>query len=258
MTHSSRSRSGNALLIILIITGALLVFSGVGFVVWKQFFNAPTTETMSAPKEEPIAMPPPPPTYLARDETLGSGLVIEYPEGWTNVHTGAEDPLSTSENQIDTNTLSSPTGEVQVLMTVEKNSQIGGLCSNDYIKLKYLAADTLPRFTGARFAAYVVYYPNTNFYQYHVGAQKNTAEITAVTTDNNSACRFMYSEYIDRTSTLPGAPTVRALLAVRFPAVGQGNNLRSGYSEAQVIERLSGPEYEQAKEIVQSLSVSTD
>lgn len=255
-THSRRSRK--TLVITLSIIGTVVLLGVVGFLVWKNFLapqqQPATTQSEINAEDLPLVIPP----KVASDDTLGSGLVVEYPDDWTNIHTGAVDPLSTTEYQLDQNVITSPSGEVQVLMTVEKNTQIGGLCSNSYIKLKYLATDKMPTFSDARFTAYVVYYPNSGLYQYHIGAQKNTDAINGVTLESNSACNFMYSEYIDRTSSLEGAPNVRALLAIRFPAVGEGNNLRSGFTEAQVIERLTGEEYDQAKKIVQSLKVRTE
>jgi len=187
------------------------------------------------------------------DETLGSGLVLTIPADWVHTHTGAQDPTSTTEMQTDENKIVSPSGKIMVVMRVDTNAQIGGTCSNDYIKLKLLQSDTLPKFPDGRYAAYVVYYPRTNFYQYHIGLQKNNEAIRGVSLTSNTACNFMYSEFLDRKSSIPGVPQLLITLDVQLTDVAKNRDLNPGVTEQDVANRLSGAEYDQAKQIVQSL-----
>lgn len=245
------------LVIVLSVVGLIAI---LGFVFWQNFLKSSDEPNVTKDQNKEIAkdIPKVTPPKTASDETLGSGFAIKYPDGWTNVHRGAQQPQSVTESQTDENIISSPSGSVQVVLSVQTVTQIGGTCGDGYIKLKYLKtdADALPAYSEGRFVAYVVYFPDFNLYQYHVGLQKNTEAIRGVTLENNTACNFMFSEYIQRNSSLPSVPKTTTTLSIKFPdLVSKGQDLKAGIGEAEVAARLSGPEYEQAKAIVQSVYI---
>lgn len=194
---------------------------------------------------------------LATDTTLGSGFSIIYPKEWQATHTGAATPESSTVTQTDETILTSPSGQYQVVFKVQTNIKTSSYCTPDYIQLKYLNADSnaLVGFPDGRFVEYVVYFPSFNLYQYHIGLQKNTEAIRGVMLDNNTTCNFMFSEFIPRPSNIPNVPLTYTFLAIRPMDVLNGENLKPGVTEQQVVEKLSGEEYEQAKEIVRSLKL---
>lgn len=249
-------RSKKKPVIITLLVAILIAGAAAGW----YFFLRPSTQEAAAPSQNQSPQQPdtnPAPIILtARDESLGSGFSIEYPKGWVAVHSSASNPTSTTEAQKDETMLTSPSGAIQVVLEVQTNTQIGGLCTPDYLELKYLQTDTTPKFADGRFAGYVVYFPDFNLYQYHVGLQKNTEAIRGVTIESNTDCNFMFSEFIDRESSITGVGLTRTRLYIRFPELQTGNDLKSGITEVQVAEKLSGAEFEQAKEIIRS--VSTD
>lgn len=250
-----RKSSRNKILIIVSIVGLIVI---VSFIFWQNFLRpANSTKVTTDQREEIIKnTPEAEPLRVATDETLGSGFAVKYPDGWTNVRTGTSQPQSTTKTQTDENIITSPSGNIQVVLRVQTIAQIGGACRDGYIKLKYLKADagTLPAYNEGRFAAYVVYFPDFKLYQYHVGLQKNTEAIRAVNLENDTACNFMFSEFIQRNSSLPNVPSTTTKLSINFvDLVSKGQNLKAGIDETKVAEKLSGPEYDQAKTIVQSL-----
>jgi hypothetical protein len=214
-------------------------------------------EESAAVQEAPEQQDTPEPGLTASDTTLGSGFSITYPKEWQATHTGADTPESSTVTQTDETILTSPSGQYQVVFKVQTNIKTSSYCTPDYIQLKYLNADSnaLAGFLDGRFVEYVVYFPSFNLYQYHIGLQKNTEAIRGVTLDNNTTCNFMFSEFIPRPSNIPNVPLTYTFLAIRPMDVLNGENLKPGVTEQQVVEKLSGEEYEQAKEIVRSLKV---
>lgn len=250
-----RKSSRNKILIIISIVGLIVI---VSFIFWQNSLRHANSTKVTTDQHEEIVnnTPEVKPLNVASDETLGSGFAVKYPDGWTNVHTGASQPQSATKTQTDENIITSPSGNIQVVLRVQTIAQVGGACRDGYIKLKYLKADadTLPAYHEGRFAAYVVYFPDFKLYQYHVGLQKNTEAIRAVNLENNTACNFMFSEFIQRNSSLPNVPLTTTKLSINFvDLVSKGQNLKAGINETNVAEKLSGTEYDQAKTIVQSL-----
>lgn len=196
---------------------------------------------------------------VAADTTLGSGFGVKYPKGWTNVHTGAVQPESRSP-QLDENVITSPSGAVQVTLSVSTNaSRAKPTCTADFIQLKYVDAENtaLPKFDAGRFVAYVVYFPTYKLYQYHVGLQQNTEAIRNVTVNSNTACDYMFSEFIEKESSIPNVSKTTTTLAITFAGLASsGQTLKPGITENEVTAKLSGAEYEQAKQIVRSLFTS--
>lgn len=245
---------------LIILTSIIALSVIIGFIFLRGFLESRGIQNVKTDqREQKVENPPEADSFeLASDQTLGSGFAVKYPDGWTNVHTGAPQPQSQSEPQTDQNTITSPSGKIQVVLKVDTLAQIGGLCGDGYITLKYLNADTdpLPSYNEGRFVAYVVYFPDFNLYQYHVGLQKNTEAIRQVTLENSMACNFMFSEFIQRDSLLPNVPKTTTTLNITFPdLVSKGQDLKAGIGEAEVAARLSGVEYEQAKAIVRSLYI---
>lgn len=244
------------LVIALGITGLAMV---IGLIIWLAFFGPMDMASVTVSKPKEVSPSTPVDRFkVASDETLGSGFAVKYPGGWVNTHTGAQKPESKTETQTDENVITSPSGNIQVTLTVQTLAKTSNTCRDGYIKLKYLQADAaaLPAYSEGRFAAYVVYFPDFNLYQYHVGMQKNTDAIRGVSLENNHACNFMFSEFIERNSTLPNIPVTTTKLSVNFiDLVSKGQNLKAGLDETEVVEKLSGTEYEQAKAIVQSVYV---
>jgi hypothetical protein len=197
----------------------------------------------------------PEPLLTAKDETLGSGFTISYPKEWSRAHRGATNPTSLNENQKDETIITSPSGAYEVVLRVQTNIITTSACTPDYLRLKYLRADetSLPSYPEGRFVEYVVFFPSYNLYQFHVGLQKNTVPIREVTTENNTACRFMFSEFIQQASNTPNVPLTSTYLAIRPKSLLDGDNVKPGITEIQIKEKLSGVEYEQAKTIITSL-----
>lgn len=244
----------------IIVIGIVGVIAVAGVIFWQSTQKSVSnpSATVDRPKEGNKSAPVVAPLKVASDGTLGSQFAVVYPNEWTNVHTGAPTPQSTTGVQTDENTITSPSGAIRVMLTVQTNAQTGGACRDGYIQLKYLQADagTLPAYNEGRFAAYVVYFPSFNLYQYHVGLQKNTDAIRGVTVENNTACNFMFSEFMRRDSSLPGVPPTMTKLSIKFvDLVANGQDLKAGVDETEVAAKLSGPEYEQAKAIVRSVHI---
>ena len=249
-----------------LITVLVIVLLGIIFclaIVWlRNAMEQPAApsggEDVKVGNQQPIPTTPARPTMtVAYDESLGSGFAVNYPEGWTNVHESATDPEAASSIQTDRNIITSPSGNLQVILQVQTNRKIGTRCTPSYIKLKHLEAGQaeLAGYKEGRFAFYVVYFPSLNLYQYHAGLQKNTIAVRSVTLDNNTACNFMFSEFIERESSKPNVPVTYTLLGIKAVNLYDGDNLKRGVTETEVIEALSGDEYEQAKEIVSSAYV---
>lgn len=253
-----KRRTHNTTLIALLVFVAIIMATGlIGFVVLnsnKTSAPVPTEESKRRVTTKP-STPNTPELLTASDETLGSGFAINYPASWSHSHTGAPNPQS-STVQTDETIITSPSGLMQVIMRTQTNTRVGRSCTSDFIKLRYLSTDTTPKFSDGRFAAYVVYFPSLNLYQYHVGLQKNTEAIRGVGLTTNTACNFMFSEFIERNSSLPNVPLTRTLLSIRFLDLQEGDNLKPGITETQVVEKLISAEYEQAKQIVQSVHVN--
>lgn len=229
-----------------------------GLIFWWSFLGRADTSTIQTDQYKGLSenTPAVDSFELASDETLGSGFAVTYPDEWTNVHSGAPQPQSTHEPQVDTNTMTSPSGKIQVSLAVRTLMQPRSVCRDGYILLKYLQADpdVLPAYNAGRFAAYVVYFPDYNLYQYHVGLQKNTQAIRNVNLENNTACNFMFGEFIERDSSLPNVPATTTTLSINFvDLVSKGQDLKPGITEVEVAARLTGAEYEQAKAIVRSV-----
>ena len=196
-----------------------------------------------------------PSSKLASDKTLGSGFEISYPKAWTYAHSGAEQPTAKSI-QTDETTITSPSGKVQVALKVQTNAKTSAYCTPDYIQLKYLAIDTLKNFSDGRFAAYVVYFPSLELYQYNAGLQKNTEAIKGVSLTSNTACNFLYGEFVQRPSSIAGVPLTSTTLSIRFLDLSSGQSLPKGANEESVAAKLTGVEYDQAKAIVQSVRIA--
>lgn len=257
MRIKKRQSANKTPLIALIILVVIIIAAGlVGFgLLNTNKAGAPAPSKNKEKRDTPSPNTPKPPELLtARDETLGSGFAITYPEGWSYSHSGASNPQS-STIQTDETVITSPSSRIQVVMKVQTNTRVGRSCTSDFIKLKYLATDSTPQFSDGRFAAYVVYFPSLNLYQYHIGLQKNTEQIKSVGLSTNTACNFMFSEFIERNSSLPNVPLTRTLLSVRFLDLQDGDNLKQGITETQIAEQLTGAEYEQAKQIIQSVHI---
>lgn len=231
-----------------IVTLSVFLLLLVASILWQWSHNPPKAVAPAMQpdtSEETVEMAP---TFLvARDETLGSGLLLEYPEEWNKSREAGAGS--------DVTTLASPSGNIQVLMEVKTIRASGAGCTPDYLELKYLSADTLPKYADGRFASYVVFFPSLNLYQYHIGVQKNTAAVREVTIENNKDCAFFYSEFIERESSIEGVGTTSTLIAIRFPELGDGSSLKPGLTEGAVIEKMFGKEYEQAMDIARSVSV---
>lgn len=251
-TQTYKKRRGAAILIV-----GLIVIIGF-FIFWQGFLKPADIPSTSTDQSGEITenIPAVDPFKLAADETLGSGFAVKYPDEWANVHLGASQPQSTKEAQVDTNTITSPSGKIQVTLAVHTLAQHHPVCRDGYITLKYLQADpdALPGYNEGRFAAYVVYFPDYNLYQYHIGLQKNTQAIRNVNVENNTACNFMFSEFIEKNSSLPNVPVTTTTLSINFvDLVSKGQDLKPGITEAEVAGMLTGIEYEQAKAIVRSV-----
>lgn len=248
----SRNKKTGYLIVIALAAAAIII----GLIWWLNIHQPTPAAQLPLEKKESkpiVEVPAGPAIKTATDESLGSGFALTIPPDWTHTHTSAQNPTSTNTIQIDENKVVSPSGKVQVIMRIQTNTPGGGACTNDYIKLKFLSTDVTPKLQDSRFAAYVVQYPRSGLYQYQVGLQKNTEAIRGVSLTSNTACNFMFGEFLERPSSIPGVPVTRTLLTIRFTDVSSDENLQSGMTEQDVASRLSGPEYEQAKQIVQSV-----
>ena len=91
-----RKSSRNIILIIVSIVGLIAM---VSFIFWQNFLRpANSTKATTDQREEIIKnTPEAEPLKVASDETLGSGFAVRYPDGWTNVRTGASQPNQQSK-----------------------------------------------------------------------------------------------------------------------------------------------------------------
>lgn len=250
-----KQKTNKTSLILIIVLLAVILSCGL---TGYYLLSSSRSDPSAAPKSNTSQTTPAPETpqkpefLVASDETLGSGFAVDYPKTWTNAHTGATNPQSNAI-QTDENVITSPSGHLQVVLRTQTNIQVGRACTSDFIKLKYLSTDTTPKFEDGRFAAYVVYFPTLNLYQYHVGLQADTDVIRSTTPNTDTACSFMFSEFIKRSSSLAGVPSTYTLLSIRLLDLQVGENLKRGVTETQIANSLTGAEYEQAKQIVQSV-----
>lgn len=257
MTSAKHGTSKFPLIIILLLIILIIGCGLVGFYL----LGSGKSDTPEARNSDDIRQdipqtkkPSTPDLLTAKDETLGSGFIVDYPVSWTKTHTGASSPRS-STIQTDENIITSPSGRIQVVLKTQTNIRTGRACTSDFIKLKYLSTETTPKFNDGRFAAYVVYFPTLGLYQYHLGLQTNTDAIRNTTPETNTACNFMFGEFVKRNSSLPNVPPTYTLLSIRLLDLQAGENLRSEITEVEVANSLTGAEYEQAKQIVQSVRI---
>ena len=177
MNKNKQKQSGFAHLAVVIILSVALLGT-LGFVFWQNFMQPKVVvddikkddsgtkiDDTKKPVLSEVAL-----TEIASDQTRGSGLSIKYPKTWTMVHKGAVDISPLSGSDADTSTITSPDGEISVVLVVGL-SGIGGTCDpNDTnYRITQIDTGTIVGYPSQSFVSSVTHSISENKYYYRIG-----------------------------------------------------------------------------------------
>lgn len=251
---NNKTESGSAHLIIVIILIIALV-GGLSYFVWKNYILSELNDLKKDQNNSQTS------DFLlnkiATDNSAGSNLAVKYPSSWGLVHEGATYSGSDTKTikSPDINKISSPDGKIQVTLSVG-GSGIGGTCSMDEgatYEIVKLETDSIPKYTKARFVAYVTHYKDTlnESYTYFFGAQRNNESVKSVKV-GDSACGFMSTEFFNTSSSIQADDkTPLSTLSIKFMDIQNDNDLKL----ATIEQAMQTDNYKIAKQIVQSLHI---
>lgn len=251
-----KKESGSAYLAIVIVLIFALV-GGLSYFVWKRYILSELNDLkkdQNNTQTSDLVL-----DKIARDDSTGSNLTVSYPSSWKLVHEKAvyvygNDDIKTIQSP-DVNRISSPDGKFQVVLSVggDGPSEMCNSDDNTTYKIVKLETDLIPRYTQARFVAYITHYEDSlnNDYTYFFGAQRNDESVRSVKV-GDSACGFMSTDFFNTSSSVQvGDDVPISTLSIRLTDIHDSSD-----SQLAMIEQaMQTNNYKIAKKIVQSLYV---
>lgn len=242
--NKHKSQQGSGLLAIVIIL-AVALLGAVGYIFWQNFSNTAEINKDSSANVSDVVL-----NKIAYDKTLGTDMAVRYPETWSMEHK-ASGPNSYGRYD-DTSTITSPDGEIEVVLYVFQPTGFGQNCADDSLT-QILDEGTINSYESLGYKAYAegsVFPDGSTHYKYYFGAYK-------LDVINDTTCKdYSYGRYI---MSLPGHNSSDGvpIIYMRFPNIedettsyDRGYNISNIDDLKQIIKTNN---YKIAKQIIQSL-----